>query len=656
MSSPVILQKRPANPIAVARMRARGVDEILARLYVSRGITESSEISGGMSDLLPGDSMKNVTAMACYLADCAVTHKRVLIVSDYDCDGATACAVLAMAFMGCGMNYEYLVPDRMKHGYGLTPAIVDEAAALATRPDVIITVDNGISSHAGVQRANEHGIDVLVTDHHLAPDVLPNAKLIVNPNQKGCTFESKNIAGCGVAWYVARALIEELIARNMDPGFEPGELLSYVALGTVADVVKLDRNNRILVAEGLKYIRSRQCAPGVLALASIAGKNITSLTCSDIGFGIGPRINAAGRLAHMSAGIECLTTLEIGTAIELAKQLNETNEERKEIQREIAEGAIVQAFNLLAMQSDEPSDEFGRRSIVVYSPDWHEGVVGVVAGRLKEDLHRPTIVMTNAADGDIKGSARSIPGFHLKHALDEINIKHPGVLLKFGGHAMAAGMTIVGDKIDLFRNAFEAVCRKHLTAEIMVKRLSHDGELPEHLFTVDTIYNLSQQVWGAGFEEPVFVNTFAVDEIKTIGEDQAHLRLKARLGSTCTDVLAFGQGDMAMAVGPTITVAHKPQINTFQDDRTLQSLVELMPESLNPGMAEVLSERAAKIHEAAAARAVTQTQSLPPSSPALVEAAHVAEIPAEKASPAPAMNETPAKVRRPAPSRMSMSR
>jgi single-stranded-DNA-specific exonuclease len=601
MPTPVTLVQRPVNSVAASRLRSRGVDELLSRIYASRGVKDSIEVKGAYIDLLPAHSMKNVRAMANYLADCLVRRKRVLIVSDYDCDGATACAVLVMAFGGAGMDFGYLVPDRMVHGYGLTPAIVEEAAAMDPKPDVIITVDNGISSVAGVDRANELGIEVLVTDHHLAPDVLPKATLIVNPNQPGCDFASKNIAGCGVAWYVARAFLEELAMREMDPGFDPAELLSYVALGTVADVVKLDRNNRILVSVGLDYIRKGQCAPGVLALARISGKNPAALTCSDIGFGIGPRINAAGRLAHMGAGIECLTTLDFDAATVLAKQLHETNEERKDIQREMVDQAIIQAVRLLSRDSEVDSDEFGRRSIVVFHPDWHEGVVGVVAGRLKEDRHRPTVVMTMAHDGTIKGSGRSIPGFHLKHALDEINAKHPGVLLKFGGHAMAAGMTIAADKLDVFRDALETVCRAGLTPEMMTKTLQHDGELPERFFNVDTIHALSQEVWGQGFEEPVFVNKMVVTEVKVIGQDKSHLKLKARLGDVETDVMAFGQADLAESITTEVVVAHKPQVNMFRGERSLQVLVELMPEDMNPYISAALRERDALAEEAAAA-------------------------------------------------------
>lgn len=586
------LVQRQASFTEVARLKMGGMSDMLARLYASRGITSPKDVKGTYADLLPIDSMKGVRAMASYLADCRDSGKRVLIVSDYDCDGATACSILVMAFGAIGLNYDYLVPDRQIHGYGLTPAIVEEAAQLEDKPDVIITVDNGISSHAGIDRAKELGIDVLVTDHHLAPDVLPDARIIVNPNQAGCNFESKNIAGCGVAWYVARALVDELTLRGSDPEFDPAELLSYVALGTVADVVKLDTNNRIMVALGLEYIRSGQCAPGIPALAKVAGKNHETLSCSDIGFGIGPRINAAGRLAHMGAGIECLTCLDLEMADHLAAQLHVTNEERKEIQVSIVTQAADQAIPMLASALSQATkasaDSHGLRSVIVFRRDWHEGVVGIVAGRLKEEFHRPTIVMTGAHGGDIKGSGRSIPGFHLKHALDEINIKHPGVLLKFGGHAMAAGMTIAGDKLDVFKDAFEEVCQHHLTPEIMTKTLAHDGPLSPRDFTVERIHEISQQVWGQGFEEPVFVNDLVVSEVKLIGKDKNHLKIIGHLANdpdkALIDVMAFGRGDLVEEVGAmqTIQVAFKPGVNTFRGQRRLQLLVELMPHEMTP--------------------------------------------------------------------------
>lgn len=587
MKTVTALEQREVNPLHVARLSKAGLSPLLARLYAARGVSTPSEAFGGVETLLPGSLMKNVTAMACYLADCVVQQKRVLIVSDYDCDGATACAVLIMAFGASGMNFDYLVPDRAIHGYGLTPAIVEEAAQLEIKPDVIITVGNGISSVAGVARAKELGIEVLVTDHHLAPAVLPDTRLIVNPNQPGCGFPSKDIAGCGVAWYVAKAMVDELVDRDMDPGFDPYELLSYVAIGTVADVVKLDRNNRTLVSVGLKQIRQQCCAPGVLALARVAGKFFGTLSTSDIGFGIGPRINAAGRLSHMKAGIECLTTLDEREAQELAKRLDKTNEERKDIQMDIVDEAVLQVKADLTDAGHAGGDLY---SILAYDAEWHEGVVGIVAGRIKEDWHRPTIVMCDSSDGDIKGSGRSIPGFHLKHALDRINIKHPGILKKFGGHAMAAGMTIERSRLEEFKEALERVCREEIAPELLVKRIRHDGEMPPEAFTVEDVRELSLQVWGQGFEEPVFVNEVDVKDVKLIGEHKTHMRMTCEVMAQEVTVLGFNMGELAECVPERITVAFKPQVNSFRGENSLQMLIEHIPESMNPGLDAVLAE------------------------------------------------------------------
>lgn len=642
---PSILSERVAPFQSLIRHRMAGLPQLLAKLYASRRGAVASVAEPSIADLIPVDALQGARSVGNYLADCLADQKRILIVSDYDCDGATACAVLSMAFGAVGMNFDYLVPDRQIHGYGLTPAIVDDAFGLPDRPDVIITVDNGISSFEGVDRARSLGIDVVVTDHHLAPSKLPNAKLIVNPNQPGCSFPSKSIAGCGVAWYVARALVDELVARGIDPGFDPVELLSYVALGTVADVVPLDENNRTMVALGLGLIRSGQCAPGVTALAYVSGKNPETLTCADIGFGLGPRINAAGRLAHMGTGIECLTCLDPQVAEALAAQLHVTNEERKEIQESMVVEATNQAIEL-AQRSDAPTypDGLGPRSVVVFDPSWHEGVVGIVASRLKEDRYRPSIVLTSAASGDIKGSARSIPGFHIKHALDEIYVNEPGVLLKFGGHAMAAGMTIAAGRLDDFRRAFEAVCARHLTRDLLTKTLVHDGALAAQDFNSETIFQLSQQVWGQGFEEPVFLNELVVHEVKVIGKDKAHLKIIAHLANdpSCkqVEVMAFGRGDLVQEVSAMdrMTCAFKPGLSTFRGQTRLQLVVEALPQDIAPALIAVApppqSNRIGSIRppQKRVLRSVLPLK--PPSDPAVsaVSQTHVVDTPNVDAS------------------------
>lgn len=559
-----ILKLRKQNSFAAVKLVRQGIDPLLAKLFASRGITTASEITADISCLLPVETLKNCREMASYLADCVESQKRVLIISDYDCDGATACSVLVSAFAAAGMNSSYLVPDRLVHGYGLTPSIVDEAASLNEKPATIITVDNGISSIAGVDRAKEVGIEVLVTDHHLAPDVLPNARMIVNPNQADCSFASKHIAGCGVAWYVAKALADELHARGRDPGFDPSELLPFVALGTIADVVQLDMNNQILVREGLDRIRNGDCTIGIQCLAKVAKKNLSTLTCADIGFGIGPRVNAAGRLSHMSGGIECLTTNNLSKALELAQSLDAINGERKEIQKEIVETAVAQAIGT--------SPDSGALSIVVFGEDWHEGVVGVVAGRIKEERHRPTFVMCRAQDGDIKGSGRSIPGFHLKHALDKINARHPGVLIKFGGHAMAAGLTIHADQFGRFKDALDEVCKEEISPEMLEKTIEHDGPLPASALSVDTVRMMSMQVWGQGFPEPVFSEDLDVVHEMVLGKTGEHLKLTVKKGDVTLPLLAFGHGARAGAIPPKLPVVFKAQVNSFAGKDSVQLL------------------------------------------------------------------------------------
>lgn len=564
--STVLIHREP-NQEAMARLVEAGIPPLLASLYSARGISEASEVRGSVNDLLPVDDLKNARAMGKILADCRQSQERILIISDYDCDGATAGSVLIQAFKGAGLNFDILVPDRLKHGYGLTPSIVDEAAALPIKPRFIITVDNGISSTYGVERAREHGIEVLVTDHHLCPEVLPNARLIVNPQQPGDEFASKAIAGCGVAWYVARAMHDEIKDRGQDPGFDPMELTPFVAMGTVADVVPLDRNNRLIVSEGLRRIRAGECTPGIKALANVAKRNHEQLTCTDIGFALGPRINAAGRMAHMSSGIECLTTSDHDAAVHLACELDEINATRRELQKSMIDEANARAQSLSTVDSDA-------RSLVVYEKDWHEGVVGIVAGRLKDDMHRPTFVLCDAQDGGIKGSGRSIDGFHLKHALDQINIEHPGVLLKFGGHAAAAGVTIAPDRLRDFKQAFERVCQEHLTPEMLERRACHDGALPSRHLNPDDIREMDLQVWGQGFPPPVFLDDFKVLNSRTMGADGDHLKVVVDAGGRKLDVVAFGEGHRIADLPRALKVMFRPSINEWNGNVTVQLMAE----------------------------------------------------------------------------------
>jgi single-stranded-DNA-specific exonuclease len=613
MATPdITLVQREADPINVGKLASQGVPPMLAKLYAARGISDVTDVTYNASDLLPVDDLKNARKMGSILADCVVEQKRVLIVSDYDCDGATAGSVLIEAFGAAGMNFGYLVPDRLKHGYGLTPSIVDEAAMLNPKPKYIITVDNGISSHAGIEKARQHGIEVLVTDHHLCPDELPNAKLIVNPQQPGDKFASKNIAGCGVAWYVARALHDEMNKQGLLNGaaFDPMGLTPLVALGTVADVVLLDRNNRILVSEGLSRIRAGQCSPGILALANVAKRNHEMLTTTDIGFALGPRINAAGRMAHMSSGIECLTTRDHDQALVLATQLDEINKVRRDLQKGMVEEANSKADGIGEM---DPSS----RSIVVYEKEWHEGVVGIVAGRLKDEKNRPTFVLCDSQDGNIKGSGRSIDGFHLKHALDQINIEKPGILQKFGGHAMAAGVTIAADKLEAFKAVFEEVCRQHIKPEMLERKLSHDGEIPSRHLNPDDIRQMDLQIWGQGFAAPIFVDEFKILGSRTMGEEKNHLKLSVGKDGQRLDVVAFNEGDRINNLPKALQLVFRPSLNEWNGRVSVQLMAEHFMSA--PGLdAELRAEEKKKDELAAAPKTSKKSE---PASPASLASA-----------------------------------
>lgn len=555
---------------AADHLHAKGLSPLIAKLFAQRGIVDSADIVMDISELRAPEELKNCLEMANLLTVCREEKKRVLIISDYDCDGATACAVLLKAFQASGMNTGFLVPNREIHGYGLTPEIVNEAANLRPKPDYIITVDAGISSNAGVHRANELGIKVLITDHHLAPAVLPEAELIVNPNQVGDSFPSKHIAGCGVAWYVAAAYFEALEAKGIDAGFVPEELLPFVALGTIADVVSLDRNNRILVSVGLDRIRAGDCSYGIKALASVGKRNIPlgQITTQDFGFSLGPRVNAAGRLNSMETGIECLTTDNKDRALELAQVLDETNEKRKEIQAVM----VLEAEKL-----KNPEVAAGAAfSISVFNASFHKGVVGIVAGRMKELYYRPTFVLTSTSTGEFVGSGRSIPGFHLKHALDEMNIDSPGLLVKFGGHAMAAGVTIAAGRLEEFKSGLEAVCKKHLTPELLEIKLEHDGNFPNESLDEASILEMHSQVWGQGFPYPVFVDEVNIIEASQLSEGM-HLKLKGKLNEKQVDLISFFNGHRYPDIQTKIKVAHQPGINSYSGKNTIQLQISSFP-------------------------------------------------------------------------------
>lgn len=544
-----------------------GAPALLARLWAARGVVSRAQAEPTLSQLLPYSELKGAEAMAAVLADGIETGKRFLVVADYDADGATACAVAVLGLRAFGANIDYVIPDRKEHGYGLTPGIVDVALAGGPRPDYLITVDNGIAANQGVAHSNQLGVPVLVTDHHLPGDVAPDALVIVNPSQHGCSFSSKALAGCGVMYYVLWALQDELIERGylgVRPGFDVVQLLPVVAIGTVADVVPLDLNNRILIREGLARIHAGCGLPGIDALARAANKDPAKLTTSDIAFGIGPRINAAGRLESMDVGVECLLATEVDSAKQLAEQLHAINEKRKEIEADMTEEATR------ALLTDVQPDRF---TAVLHAQDWHVGVIGIVAGRIKEKIWRPTFVLANGKNGEYKGSGRSIPNFHLRDALDLVDRRCPGVLLKFGGHAMAAGVTVAPGRLDEFRAAFEQVARDTLSSADLLQELLTDGPLPLDEYSLESVGLLREHVWGQLFPEPLFSDDFRVVESKALGGGK-HLRLTLEKQGRRFEAVKFRHSDGAPS--GMVRVAFKLDANTFRDETRLQLLVEHM--------------------------------------------------------------------------------
>jgi single-stranded-DNA-specific exonuclease len=532
----VILSPRDVPPRVVFGLEQAGVHPLLARLLAGRGVRAADELDDSLARLLPPESLLGTAAAGRLLADAIASGQRICIVADYDCDGATACAVAlrGLALLGAAPGtVAYVVPDRAVHGYGLTPAIVDLACRAGHKPDLLVTVDNGIASHAGVAHARALGMQVLVTDHHLPALVdgvvsLPEATVIVNPNQPDCAFDSKALAGVGVMFYVLLATRAEQRARHLYSQVEQprlDSLLDLVALGTVADVVKLDANNRRLVAQGLKRIRAGRMQAGVAALFAAAGRDPARAAGFDFGFALGPRINAAGRLADMTLGIECLVTDDAGRAAALAAQLDAINRERRDVEagmRELAEATLAR---LVPTEVSAPPS-----AIALFDEAFHEGVVGIVAGRVKDRFHRPSFVFARGADGRLKGSGRSIAGFHLRDALDLMSKRHPGLLLRFGGHAMAAGCTLSGGdddgSFDLFDTALRQVAGEWLDAATLTRRLRTDGPLQAEWFNPTTVQLLDAQVWGQGFEAPVFCDEVQVLQQRLVGEKHMKLRLR----------------------------------------------------------------------------------------------------------------------------------
>ena len=560
---------RDIPPRAAWALEQAGIHPLLARLYAARGVVGKDELDDALARLLPPAGLKGAQEAAVLLADAIAAGKRLCVVADYDCDGATACAVAVRGLRLLGAtNVGYIVPDRVIDGYGLTAPIAQRVKDSGA--DILITVDNGIASVDGVARANALGLQVLVTDHHLPGPELPEAAVIVNPNQPGCGFESKSIAGVGVMFYVLLALRAELRQRGLftaesQPRLDA--LLPLVALGTVADVVKLDANNRRLVAQGLKRVRAGQLPCGLASLFTAAARQARVATTFDFGFALGPRINAAGRLADMTLGIECLLTDDAARADELARTLDGINRERREIEGDMREQAMLIAESLFDEGAEPPP------AICVFDPDFHEGVVGIVASRIKDKLHRPTFVFAaSQAPGkehELKGSGRSIPGFHLRDALDLVAKRHPGVLLRFGGHAMAAGCTVGEEHIDTFEQALSQVAQEWLDTETLARRIHTDGPLLPEYRRPELVDTLHHEVWGQGFAPPLFSEEVEVVSQRLVGEK--HLALKLKHQGTAVDGIWFGHTEPLPA---RVVLAFRLDADEWQGARRVRFLVE----------------------------------------------------------------------------------
>jgi len=555
-----------------------GIHPVLARIYAARGITEPGQITKDLSQLIPFKRLKNISIMAALLADAIAAKKRLLIVADYDSDGATACAVGIRALRKFGATVDYLVPNRFEYGYGLTPEIVRLAAAVTTgkQPDIFITVDNGIASVEGVAEANRLGIQVLITDHHLPGDELPDAAAIVNPNQPGCDFPSKNIAGVGVMFYLMLALRAELRGRGAFVSKkEPNliNLLDLVALGTVADVVKLDDNNRILVQQGLYRIRNGHSCAGISALLYVVRRDLRQVSTYELGFMLGPRLNAAGRLDDMAIGIECLITDDESYAMQIALQLEALNRQRREIEADMQDSARVALEKVLMVQGSRQNDSIPR-SLSLFDPSWHQGVIGILASRIKDKFHRPVIMFAPGNDDEIKGSGRSIPGFHLRDALDVVSKRYPGLLLKFGGHAAAVGLTVRTNDFGKFRDAFEQTAQAQLTPADLMHIIETDGDLNESEMNLELAQLLTEQAWGQGFPYPSFNARFSVENQRVVGEKHLKLKLRKHVSSNrkqklgrLYDAMLFFHHD---SLPETIDAVYRLQINEYSGNTTLQ--------------------------------------------------------------------------------------
>lgn len=553
----VTIVQRPYDPTSAEALIAAGLPEALARVLAARGIRNMTELEASLSGLIAPDKLTHNVTMARLLADAIEQGKRLLIIGDYDADGATATAVGVRGLRSLGATVDFLVPNRFEYGYGLTPEIV--ALAATRQPDIIITVDNGIASVEGVRAATALGIPVLVTDHHLPGDETPDAACILNPNQRGCDFPSKHLAGVGVMFYALLALRAELrergaFAAKAEPNLT--ELLDLVALGTVADLVKLDENNRILVEQGLRRIRAGKCCPAIPALMRLAGRDPNRAGAQDLGFSVGPRLNAAGRLDDMSLGIQCLLEDDPEQAQRLAQALHTLNLERRNIEAGMHEAALATLAEI------EVADRY---SLSLYDADWHQGVIGILASRLKERYHRPVIAFADAGDGVLKGSGRSISGLHLRDALDLVSKRSPDLILRFGGHAMAAGLSIRERDLEAFVNQFETVVRELLSPADLESLIETDGALDSHEMGWETACAIERQVWGQGFPQPSFSDRFRVVDQRIVGD--RHLKLTLEKHGRRFDAIYFQQQEF---LPQDVEVVYQLQTNQYNGAQSVQ--------------------------------------------------------------------------------------
>jgi len=547
---------------------------VLKRVYAARQVRAPEDLDTGLQALLTPESLTGIDAAVELLAAAMAKQKKLLVVGDFDVDGATSSALMVMALRDMGAtSVDYLVPNRFAFGYGLTPEIV-ELAAKTRNPDLIITVDNGVSSLAGVAKARQMDIDVLVTDHHLPGPELPAACAIVNPNLENDRFPSKALAGVGVAFYLLLALRSHLEANGWfdGPAANRPNLAAYldlVALGTVADLVPLDRNNRILVQQGLQRIRAGKCRPGIRALLEIAGRNISRVIASDFGFAVGPRLNAAGRLDDMSVGIECLMSESIDRARELAGQLDALNRERREIEADMKTEAIDSVEQLHLAESGLPI------GLCLYDQGWHQGVIGILASRVKEQFHRPVIAFAPAGEGEIKGSARSIPGLHIRDTLDSIAARQPQLLQKFGGHAMAAGLSLQANNLPAFKEAFLYELEKSLDQDALTGVIESDGQLTDNDFSLELSEQLRQAgPWGQGFAEPLFDGLFTVLNVRIVGDNHLKLSVRPENSERTVDAIAFNlAAEHPLRGGESIRMAYRLDTNEYRGMLNLQLVV-----------------------------------------------------------------------------------